>query len=97
MKAKPVSHIPNLKTLLIGGAISVFVVGGLFTAWRERFTQVWAAPDEIRELKKDRDLLMEQTTNLGKYVDQQKIKSKAPPGYRWDESTQEFVLEKRGR
>lgn len=99
MTKKKEFKLPDLKTTLLTGAISVFVIGGLFVAIKQRAIEVLAAPDDIKQLKSEQAVLAEQTTTIGAYV-QQKIKEEdfnerqkkaAPAGMRWDSDQQAYV------
>lgn len=59
---------------------------------------VWAAPREIEQVKEDQGILTQQTTQIGKWVEQAEketdLKKKAPLGFRWDEVTSEYIVYK---
>lgn len=98
-KKKPGFQLPNLKSTLLTGAISVFIVGGLFVAIKQKAVEVLAAPDEIKQVKEDVRQDREQNKLVRDYV-VHKIKEEdfndmqkkaAPPGMRWDSDQRAYV------
>lgn len=92
-----------MKKLLAGVAASVFLGGLIFVPMKDHLQQVWAAPEEVKEVKEDQDVLREQTKIIGEYV-QQKIKEdefteeqkrKAPPGWQWNPIDKEYTRVKK--
>lgn len=101
-KKKPGFQLPNVKSILLTGAISVFVIGGLFTYLKDHVAKVWASPERQDKLEEQQKLLTQQTTTIGTYV-QQKMQEEtfedqqrkaAPPGYRWDSDSRTYVRKK---
>ena len=56
-----------MKKLLIGGLISVFIMGGLFTPTREWAWAMFQSPDRIREHQAVLDKIQETQDKLAEY------------------------------
>lgn len=88
---------PAWRKFLIPVVITVVVIPTISVAWNH-LGKVWAAPREIEQVKEDQGVLTQQTTQIGKWVEQAEkendLKKKAPMGFRWDEVTSEYVVYK---
>lgn len=89
-------HI-DWKMLLTGGFITVFVTGGLFVYLRDQVGRVWAAPQRVDELEEQQQLLVQQSTTIGKWVESQErerqLKRSAPPGWMWSEIEEKYIVD----
>ena len=89
----------DLKKILIGGFLSVFVIGGIFVSWKQKAIEVLAAPEEIKEIKKEREAERDEKNLIRGYVSQQikesdfneRQKKAAPAGMRWSTEQQAYV------
>lgn len=82
----------------IWSAISATVlIPTIAMAWTH-VQRVWAAPRDIEQVKEDQTILTQQTKQLGLWVEQQEkensLRKKAPPGFKWDEAAEEYVIYK---
>ena len=81
----------------VGIATSAILIPSVALVWAH-IGRVWAAPREIEQVKEDQSILTGQTKQIGLWVEQQEkeneLRKKAPPGFRWDEAAEEYVVYK---
>ena len=98
-KKKPGFSLPFDNKWLWGSvaaAISTVIIVPMIKSNWDNISRVWAAPKEIDEVKHGQELVVQQTTQIGKWVEQQEkereLQKKAPPGFKWDEVTEAYLV-----
>lgn len=83
-----------MRKILVGVVVSVIVLPMATLGWKY-IGEVFAAPKEILQIKEDQKVLREQTTQIGKWVEQREkemeLQKQAPPGWQWNDVTQSYI------